>query len=318
MTIRSPYKYHSTNPLAMDTYFLMQSENTKPSDVNSSSSVTIQPMDVTDMPKAMRKMGWKRSAKFMERWLSTPAWKCPVSWKNGSEIPPGIYIPDENCDDETITMSWLMAYPQAKDARDDLIRKRAFSHEGLKQTGRRLKALGWDGKRGYSFGRTNIIGHPSMSAREVDQYYQNNYLAVGDNGFTHFFDTLDDVYGSLGTYTLKSAVIGTAFRADDNKTYIDTSYVGVYVKDFYDFNNDKRDQPLGVWTEDGILVRSEAAISKVADNTIYKGGKFKKVSIFHNSDFLKYREKHNKGGDFVVFSDVMWIKHENRYPLPFD
>lgn len=180
MAIRSPYKSYAASPLATDTYFLMQSKNTKPSEVNSSSSLTIQPMGVTDMPSAMRKMGWKRSAKFMERWLSSPAWKCPESWKDGTETPEGLYIPDEHCDDETITMSWLMAYSQAKNAREELINKRAFSNAGLKQTGRRLKALGWDGKGTYTFGRTNILGRPSMSAREVEQYYQNNYLAVGD------------------------------------------------------------------------------------------------------------------------------------------
>lgn len=113
-------------------------------------------------------------------------------------------------------------------------------------------------------------------------------------------------------------MIGTAFRDTDNKTYLKSSYVGVYVKDFYDFNHKgKSDQPLGVWTEDGILIRSEVAISIVGNNTIYKGGKLNKVSAFHNSDFLKYREKYNKGGDFIVFSDVMWTKHENVYLLPW-
>ncbi|WP_353604886.1 hypothetical protein [Enterobacter cancerogenus] len=31
----------------------------------------------------MSRMGWKRSASFMTRWLNSPAWKCPESWKDG-------------------------------------------------------------------------------------------------------------------------------------------------------------------------------------------------------------------------------------------
>lgn len=315
MAIKIPY-YGS---LLSDTYFLMQSDKTRRDDVNSSSNVTLQPMEITAISHAMRKMGWKRAAKFMERWLTTPAWKCPDAWKEGSALPPSLYIPDQHCDDETITMSWLMQYSHAKEAREELLSKRAFSQAGMSQTAKRLKMLGWQGKGSYTFGRRNIFGRPDMSAREVEQYYQNNYIAVADNILTHvLFDTLDDVYGALGTYSLKSTVIGTAFRGTDNKIYLQSDYVGVYVKDYYDFNNNRLDQSLGFWTEDGILVRSESLMSKVRGNTIYKGNKLKKVSEFHNSDFLKYREKTNKGGDFIVFSDVMWIKHEGIYPIPWD
>jgi len=297
----------------------MHSAKTRPDDVSSSSDVTLQAMNLTDMPAAMRKMGWKRSAKFMERWLTTPAWKCPDNWKDGTEIPPFLYIPDQHCDDQTITMSWLTGYPHALKAIDELLSKRAFSHAGLKQTARRLKKLGWDGTGSYTFGRRNILGRPTMSAREVEQYYQNNYLAVGDNALIHvLFDTLDDVYGALGTFNLKSAVVGTAFRGTDNKTYIKSDYVGIYVKDYYDFNNSDSDQRLGFWTENGVLLRSESVIAKMGDSTIYKGGKIQKVSEIYNSDFLKYREKTNKGGDFIVLSDVMWVKHLGVYSLPWD
>jgi len=156
-----------------------------------------------------------------------------------------------------------------------------------------------------------------MSARELDQLYQNNYISVGNNASSYLFDTLDDSYGSLGTYTLKSAVIGTAYREVSGNVYLECDYIGFYIKDFYDFNNDRIDQPLGLWTENGILTRSDLPLVILGNNTIYKGKQLKKVSAIHNSDFLNYRTESGKGGDFVIFSDVLWLKIKGTHQLPW-
>lgn len=65
-----------------------------------------------------------------------------------------------------------------------------------------------------------------MSARELEQKYQNNFELVGGNFVTHMFDTLDDIYGALGTYSFKVAVIGTAFQHTDGKRYLKHSGQG--------------------------------------------------------------------------------------------
>lgn len=309
--------YTGSSSFQRDTYFLLEEAKTKPDTQKSSSNSTLQPIAITEIPKSMRRMGWKKSAAFMERWLTSPAWKCPEGWKDGSKLPAETLIPAAHCDEDTITMSWLMGYPSAVKAVNELLAK-CCSTASMAMTAKRLRRLGWDGHGSYTFGRKNIIGRPSMSARELEQYYQNNYLSVGSNAASHMiFDTLDDIYGALGTYALKCAIFGTAYFSE-GKRYLNAEWTGVYVKDFYDFNNDSSwDQPLGLWTEAGIVTKSRTGISIINGMRVYTGKKFQKISAVFNSDFLKYREKTGKGGDFIVFSDVYWKKISGTYILPW-
>lgn len=320
MGVKNPYRNSLMSALSQDAYFVREFEKTRYQQEDYYSAIYIDPLTIDKIPRAMSRMGWKKSAALMTRWLNSPAWECPASWKDGKELPEGLYIPDQHCDDKTITMSWLMNYPSAANAVTKLLNERALSPAGLRVTAKRIKRLGWDGNGTYTFGRKNIIGRPSMSARELEQYYQNNYLAVGDNAAIHVVvDTLDDVYGSLGTYNLKVAVIGTASRRYDKKVYFEPSYAGVYVKDFYDFNNDGAwDQPLGIWTEDGILTRGQSVRSLFNRDTVRLGKKTMKVAKVFNSDFLNYRKETGKGGDIIVFSDVWWVKMSGVYELPWD
>lgn len=301
-----------------DAYFLVNSNSTHPDEENSSSSHYIEAINITDLPKAMRVMGWKKSAAFMNRWLSSPAWECPESWKDGTSLPAETLIPASHCDEDTIKMSWLMGYPSASRAANELLEK-ACSPTAMAITAKRLKRLGWKGNTAYTFGRKNIIGRPSMSARELEQYYQNNFLAVGDNFIKQVaIDTLDDIYGSLGTYSLKSAVIGMAF-CQNGKRYLEAQWVGIYVKDFYDFNNNSGwDQPLGLWHEKGIITRSNIVQNVVNGYSVFSGKRFQKIATIFNSDLLNYRDKTGKGGDFIVFSDVYWTKISGTYQLPWE
>ncbi|MBK0095914.1 hypothetical protein IBT49_07990 [Erwinia sp. S63] len=319
MGVKNPYAGFNSRTVTQDTYIVRELEKTRYLDKGNYSIITIEPITIQQIPKAMSRMGWKRSASFMTRWLNSPAWKCPESWKDGRELPEGMYIPDQHCDDTTIKMSWLIGYPRVANAVTKLLNERALSPAALKMTAKRLKRLGWDGCGAYTFGRKNILGRPSMSARELEQNYQNNYLGVGDNFTLHLmWDTLDDVFGSLGTFSLKVGVIGTAYSDSSKNVFFEPSYAGVYVKDFYDFNNDNGwDQPLGVWTEDGILTRGQSVISIPNIKTITLNKKTMKCAYVFNSDFLKYRDKTGRGGDFIVFSDVYWVRLSGVYPLPW-
>lgn len=309
--------YHGGRAFQDETYFLMEDAKTRPNSSNSSSQTQPEPIKLTDIPKSMRAMGWKKSAKMMERWLTSPGWKIPDSWKDGTKLPDGLFIPDQHCDDSIITMSWLMQYSSAVSAIRELLSK-SCSPAAMNVTAQRLKALGWNGTGSYNFGRRNLIGRPSMTARELEQKYQNNFQSVGGNFVSHMFDTLDDVYGALGTYSLKVAVIGRAYQYPNGKRYLEAQWAGIYVKDFYDFNNDGRwDQPLGLWTEAGILTRSQSGMSVINGMNVYTGKRIKKVSAVYNSDFLRYREATRKGGDFVVFSDVYWTRVSGNYELPW-
>jgi len=75
-----------------DLYFLMEDARTKPNRMNSQSEVELQPIRISYIPKVMRKIGWKKSAQMMDRWLNSPGWKCP-DLEGGKRITTGPLYP---------------------------------------------------------------------------------------------------------------------------------------------------------------------------------------------------------------------------------
>lgn len=59
-----------------------------------------------------------------------------------------------------------------------------------------------------------------------------------------------------------------------------------YVRDSYDFNSE--DEPLGYWGREG------------ASASVFKLG----MSFVENRQFRQWRDRHGRGGDFIIFSDV--------------
>ena len=92
--------------------------------------------------------------------------------------------------------------------------------------------------------------------------------------------------------------------------------VGVYLKDTYDFVDDNKyaSEPLGVRSKHRVLTKAESTIYLSS----YASGLFGMLSRawsgfvpVYNRDFRDWQDKHNTGGDFIVFSDVLWLN-----PLP--
>lgn len=123
-------------------------------------------------------------------------------------------------------------------------------------------------------------------------------------------NVLDDMYGALGSATLKFGVVGKAFSEEAPITrlpnyYFRVEHIGFYIRDHYDFNGL---QYLGTWTADRVLTKAEtAATLSVPGQIIVRltDGQFAAVT---NKDFRDYREKTKKGGDFIIYSDVLWRK----------
>lgn len=67
-------------------------------------------------------------------------------------------------------------------------------------------------------------------------------------------DTLDDVYGALGSFIIKIAFTDLAVtRVTDGFMRLEIKELGLYVRDTYEFMNDGDDQPLGYWGEKGVI-----------------------------------------------------------------
>jgi hypothetical protein len=141
----------------------------------------------------------------------------------------------------------------------------------------------------------------------MDAICQLNFIKFGDN-----WDTLDDMYGALGSATLKIGAVGKAFRTSDpltgrSKDFFHVEHLGFYIRDNYDFNGL---QYLGSWTKDRVLTKSETVLTTTAHGLVAVLATRGPFATVWNGDFRKYRNLKGQGGDFVLYSDVLWKRKD--------
>ncbi len=178
---------------------------------------------------------------------------------------------------------------------------RVATPNAIKLLKSRLKHAGWKGKDRFALGSIN------MSALHMDGLSQVNVAPLGE-----VWDVLDDMYGALGKAIVKVGVVGHALSEQNPETkevrnLFHVEYLGFYVRDHYDFNGL---QYLGTWTEDRVLTRAETVLTMTAHGQVIirlKDGPFAAVT---NGDFREYRNKTGKGGDFIIYSDILWKKFD--------
>ena len=120
---------------------------------------------------------------------------------------------------------------------------------------------------------------------------------------------MDDLRAALANFVFKVIVVGSVEPILTDKKKLTGKYtvtineVGIYVKDSYDFNDDKgEDQELGNWDLDDNSV----------GRTSFNGGE-----TVRNSDFRKWRAANKSGGDFIVYSDIKYIKQTKNNTFTF-
>ncbi|HEY4293637.1 DUF6402 family protein [Luteibacter sp.] len=242
------------------------------------------------IPRAMYRMGWTVSAALMERWLHSPAWVLPESWK-GDGAPDPRYTSPSHLDQRIVRMSWAMMRPRIRIALDRLRLKMA--NDAAKKVLRsRLTDLNWGTDRKVRFGSRHD------SAVQLEMSCQSNFESFGDE-----LDTMDDLYGALGLATLKVALIGEASRdARTGGITADVTFAGFYIRDTYDFNGL---QYLGTWTKNGALSKTQMVMNSILDGAVaHMHGE--PIGNVFNHDFDAYRRATGYGGDFVIYSDVRW------------
>lgn len=258
---------------------------------------SITPLDIA---AAMKSMGWPVASALMTRWCNGAPWTMPDPVKQGKTNPTS--LPVAQYDDTTVNMSWLMKFPRAKAAKD-LVFGKALNPPAITVLKKRLTDAGWKS------GATLSLGNTSMDARTLEWTCQTNFAQLGG-----FNDTIDEFYGAIGKASFKVAVVGTATVVGKQNVF-NVDKVGVYLRDTYDFTDDGFiSQPLGIWSKKRILTKAESGIyaadkaarlvSAMARLLPHPYPGFEPIS---NSDFDDWRTKNSKGGDFVIYSDVLWL-----------
>jgi len=105
------------------------------------------------------------------------------------------------------------------------------------------------------------------------------------------------------------------------KTFFIVDKLGFYLKDTYDFVDEgNSSEPLGIWSKDRILNKEETSIYMSTYLSGLWGHLVRSFSGFvpiFNKDFREWKRKHDSGGDYIVFSDVLWISpRENDKEIP--
>lgn len=122
--------------------------------------------------------------------------------------------------------------------------------------------------------------------------------------------TLDDMTAALANFSLYVAVAGSVrlhFPASAQNIPLNEltiTDVAIYVRDSFDF---EEDQPLGCWDDQRNAVALEWSTAK----TIHTG---RELTCVDNKTFRDWRRQYNRGGDFLVFSDVKQVHLATRYP----
>lgn len=200
-------------------------------------------------------------------------------------------------------MSWIIKNPEVSEKIAEL-NGSWNSVNGIRRLKKLLINAGWDGKNCVFLGRNKDV-------LDLGATSQVNIISVGV-----FFDTVDDWYGAIGNATLKIAVSGftTTF---DGEPYFIVESVGFYLKDTYDFLSDEKwtkfslSELLGIWSQSGVLDKAKSVLyidSYTKGAFGYLARNFSVYVPVSNDDFRLWQKKHNTGGDFIVFSDVLWLK----------
>lgn len=112
------------------------------------------------------------------------------------------------------------------------------------------------------------LNNGNLSAIELDKTSQFNFIKIGSTLWEKATDTLDDVYGALGSFIIKIAFTELNVTKDtDGFMRLEIKELGLYVRDTYEFMNDGDDQPLGYWGENGVI--KPGIISELLKKRIY-------------------------------------------------
>lgn len=226
-------------------------------------------MDITKIPGIMRKKQWNEGARIMEAWFA-----------RASAVKPAYSSPPH-----LVTMEWALKFSAAKDAYNAVFNDRIWANEAARQEVRR-----WLQRQNLLNTSKNNFGDLSKTGEQLENDYVN-YKAV--KGYLYYYydyyyySGMNDLTATLGRFVFRVAIAGTVEPVANSSNYsVTVNEVGVYIRDTYDFEGD---QSLGYWDADDDSVSYLNPLS--GDHVT-------------NESFRNWRSANNRGGDFLVYSDV--------------
>lgn len=281
---------------------------------------TAEKFEITEIPAAMSKMGWHKSAALLRKWFAyAPKNQAVDDYQKAHGIHPdgqtGRY-PVDCFDTDTIKLDWVLSFPR--------------SHAGLRKL-QDTDYLYAGNLRSVFHAIYPYRNRPRIDTLELSdgniqtlhEKFQFQLFRIDTSMLEkaeQFFGAIlhhgkpDDLAGALGGFAMYAAVAEARFKPRFiGGVDMEITKVAIYVKNPYSFFDEPGDggsQYLGHWNNDGICLVPEGYVAQQANwgswsNYIIKpDGPFGRTFWpVHNSDFRRWQDTHNAGGDMILFSD---------------
>ncbi|WP_198388685.1 DUF6402 family protein [Burkholderia ubonensis] len=288
------------------------------------------PFDLQDVPIAMDNLGWKVSAKLARRWFAGPE---HIYNDNTKSIQP--------IDIDSVTLDWALKFGSVrrkyeKLLAEDIYRDAAIVEARTKILAKVQKMFSEDRGANLNINTTQFL--PDILHFHIDWQFQ--LASIGN------WDTLEnltptDLTGALANFNIYAAIGNLEITGEKYYRYEKTSnfycqnavanitHVYAYVKDNYSFNGT---QYLGHWNKRGVIIAPGPVISGAASSSPKRDtdadiwvksinkpvdtrkslfGKFSEPDVFYpvyNSDYNRWRAKHHRGEDFMIYSKPVYLK----------
>ena len=251
-------------------------------------SACFRNIQLTDIPAVMSKHGFRVGAALMDRWFMAPAFSMPISWKGSARAGfDNRSLDGHHVDTTAVSMSWALRFGRTQETFTEL-RRAVLGTASVESLNRSKEELFSNLKRAGKFGAYVSTFGDGRSVLDLHETAHMNARPVSSNGLEKLTDPIDDLYCALGAFTLHVAaegVITPLKRSGDQSTHqVDVHGLAFYIRDCYDFTDD---QPLGNWNASEVQMLPA-----------------RHLRLAENASFRQWRERHQRGGDFIVFSDI--------------
>lgn len=270
---------------------------------------------VSDIPAAMRKMKWPVAGALMDYWFAGKPWPTKDGGMSSEVKRHEVLAKEPYVETTIVKMSWLVGFERAN--RVIKVLKSSWNNPAAIKQMQDKYLPKFQGKAPGIY-PLKFDG----DARAVEAFGYSNSRPVEFD----LIDETDELRAALANFNLRIFVEGKVVIAIDRiQLFVDR--IGIYVEDAYDFVDSpgfKPSQPLGYWNFDGIADPVSANAANIgmqqmqrdmAGNPFATGESASKMYkelaearyyYITNSSFEKYRSDHGKGGDFQIFSDVLY------------
>ncbi|NOQ70873.1 MAG: hypothetical protein GQ574_02660 [Crocinitomix sp.] len=247
------------------------------------------------LPQFMREINMPRGALYMQTWMDRPA------NNNAKNVDPVMGM---------ATMDYILSFERGRAVYDGIFAKELWSTKNAQFLfRRRIAQMIFD----------KVISIPDEVGQEAafgvtddsPIHYEDKRIPtfhkyqIQRKGFEQdeWNDPLDDFYAGAGNFTFYVIPFGTVKKSSNDNWKFVVDEVGVYTGDLFDFNGS---QTLGYWSE----------ANRDATKNLWGGNLYPSYQLLNNGDFREWRDNHNMGGDYYMYSDI--IRTPLNDPMTFE